>query len=110
MRHRPGRHRPGTGPGLDRVGARRDPRGARGQPPRHAGQRGAHLPHRRPEGLRVRRRADRRRHGGRGHRRGPARLVRHRLLAAWPRPRRPPGAAHRHRAAAELPDHRPLHR
>ncbi len=32
------------------------------------------------------------------------------LLAARPRPRRPAGAAHRHRAAAELPDHRALHR
>ena len=83
---------------------------AQGQPPRHARGRGAHLPHRRPEGLRLGRRAHRRRDRGRGHRRGAPRLVRDGLLAARPRPRRPAGAAHRHRAAAELPDHRALHR
>ena len=83
---------------------------ARGQPPRHARGRGAHLPHQRPEDLRLGRRADRCRHGGRGHRRGAARVVRHGLLAARPRPRRPAGATDRHRAAAQLPDHRALHR
>ncbi len=80
---------------------------SRARPP---GERGEHLPHRSAQGLRLRRRADRVRHRGRGHWRGAARQLCHRLLAARPRPRRSAGPTHRHRAAAFVPDHRALHR
>ncbi|HEX2194112.1 MAG TPA: FAD-dependent oxidoreductase, partial [Candidatus Limnocylindria bacterium] len=100
MRHRVRCHRAGPGPVLDRVRARRCPGPAGGQPARHAGQRGRHLPHRAAEGLRVRRRAHRRRHRGRGHRRRSARQLCHGLLAARPRPGRSPGAPYRVRAGA----------
>ena len=48
---------------------------ARDEPPRHPGQRGRHLPHRRAARLRLGRRARRRHDRGRGDRRGAARLA-----------------------------------
>ena len=57
VRHGAGRHRPGAGAVVDRDRAGGDPGPAGGQPPRHPGQRGGHLPHRPAQGLRLRRRA-----------------------------------------------------
>ncbi len=102
----------GQGPELDWIDEEPDEIRSRapGLTPRNARQRGEHLPHQRAEGLRLRRCANRVRHRGRGNWRGSTRVLRNGLLAARPRPRRPAGPPGGERAAAELPDHRAVHR
>ena len=106
LRPRPARHRPGPGPAL----VRSRQRGPLGHAQSASPGRRRDLRDRATRRVRDRRRPDRSRDRGPGHRRGPSRRVRGGRLPAGQRPRRHPDPADARGATAGVPLDRAVHR